>query len=56
MDDEKEKPTGVVAYCAYVTILFPINFVKRQYLDEEQGNKNPTDRSVLVVRDCSSQR
>ena len=28
-------------------------FVKRQYLDEEQGNKNPTDRSVLVVRDCS---
>ena len=26
---------------------------KTQYLDEERGNKNPTDRSVLVVRDCS---
>ena len=27
--------------------------IKTQYLDEEQGKKNPTDRSVLGVRDCS---
>ena len=29
------------------------HFIKTQYLDEEQGKKNPTDRSVLGVRDCS---
>jgi hypothetical protein len=26
---------------------------KNAIFDEEQGKKNPTDRSVLVVRDCS---
>ena len=29
------------------------HFIKTNYLDEEQGKKNPTDRSVLGVRDCS---
>ena len=45
MSSKKEKTTRVVAYFVFHT--------KRQYLDEEQGKKNPTDRSVLVVRDCS---
>ena len=39
--------------CQFMQSMIAIHFVKTQYLDEEQGKKNPTDRSVLVVRDCS---
>ena len=39
------------ALCMQKKHSFRARFVKRQYLDEEQGNKNPTDRSVLSVRD-----
>ena len=62
MKNKKEKPTGVVAYLLYVIILWVasdnvmhnlVRLIKLRYLDEEQGNKNPTDRRVLGVHNCS---
>ena len=60
MSSEKEKTTRAVAYLLYVRIVWfglddvirkTVQLPKLEYLDEEQGKKNPTDRSVLCVRE-----
>ena len=55
MDNEKEKFKNTVLFIKKSSqrciMRKALNYtIKTQYLDKEQGKKNPTDRSVLAVR------
>ena len=53
MKNEERKTHGQERTWLTCILTSLIRSIKTRYLDEERGNKNPTDRSVLVVRDCS---